>query len=834
MNDSTFAMSAAGATHWLAGISLLAIASQAMPAAAQARPDAPDRQGGAREAPGPGDIVVTARRREERLIDVPVSIAAFNGDSLAERNVDTTDRLTQLAPNVQFSSVAPSSGNSASSAIFIRGVGQSDFLASTDPGVGFYLDGVYVARSSGTAIALLDIDRVEVLRGPQGTLFGRNTIGGAVQIFSKRPDFDGFTGTLSAGLGTKDRWEVKGAVNLPVSDTLAVRLAGIVRKRDGYVRNIVTGVDQANVDTIAGRVSLLWEPSDSFRVTVLGDYTIDKTDGTATVFAGITNNAAFVRFASFLAGCPGMATIGSPVPENNDPRCANNQYLGLQPYEVASQRRSKSRTEIYGGSLTAEFDLAEGIALKSITAYRVTKPFSIRDADNTPLLILETVNRDNIKQFSQEVTLGGDAFDGRLNFLVGAYYFRETDHQYYPVYLPSQIHPVTGEELRVGGLDSNAQIKNESFAVFTQESFDITDALSLTAGIRYTRDVKKVTPAQAPSASADGFVNVGYNVGYPAPFNTTRTVCLGPPRTAAPPAVPCFGSSEFLFDNVPNRRVDSKITPMASLRYKINSQWSAYASFSQGYKSGGFNTRIIQPVISPNAPNGREFLPAFDPEVVTSYEIGTKAQIGRELRISAAAYVAKYKDIHIVVREGVAPVVRNAGDATIKGFEIESTINPVPALTIDLGVGYTDFGYDRFTPALEASQAALAPGALGRVDLDDMQAYSPKWSLSAGVAYRIDLGFAALTPRLDLSHRSRTYFDAPNTRQISQAGYEALNASLRLAEAADTWSLTGSVTNLTNKAYRVSGNSSLTASSGYAEVTYAPPRMWTLDFTYNF
>ena len=783
---------------------------------------------------GSGDIVVTARRREERLIDVPISIAAFGGNALAERSVTTTDQLSQLAPNVQFNSVAPSSGNSASAAIFIRGVGQSDFITSTDPGVGFYLDGVYVARSSGTALSLLDIDRVEILRGPQGTLFGRNTIGGAVQVFSTRPKFDGLAGSISAGIGDYGRYEVRGVINVPLADTLAIRVAGIRRERNGYVRNVITGVDQGNVDTWAGRASLSWHPASNLRFDLIGDYTLDRTNGSATVFAGINTNAAFVRIASFLAGCSGQATIASPVPENADRRCANNQYLALGPYQVAAQRQGESRTEIYGGLLNAELDLSSDVTVKSITAYRVTAPFSIRDADNTPLQILETINRDKVKQFSEEITLGGTLLDKKLSFLLGAYYFRETDFQFYPVYVPSQISLASGEELRVGGIANNADIKNTSFALFTQETFDVTDKLSITGGVRYTRDAKDVTPYAIVAPSVEGFNNVGYNVAYPGQFATTRSVCLGPARVVSPPAAPCFGSNVYLFDPVNNHRVDSKITSLATVRYKWTEQFSSYASFSQGYKSGGFNTRINQPVISPNAPTGREFLPGFDPEKVISFEIGNKVQIGRVFRLSTAGYIAKYDDIHITLREGVAPVVRNAGKATIKGFEAEGTISPVQAFNFDFGLGYTDFGYDGFTGALNASQAALAPGALGRVDLTDLQAYTPKWSISTGVSYRFSLPFGSLTPRVDLVHRSKTYFDAPNTEAIAQNGYVVQNASIRLAGEANRWALVAAVTNLTNAVYKVGGNSSLTAASGYAEATYAPPRMISADLSFNF
>lgn len=844
--------SARVATHaLLATASMLALAAISMPAFAKGVEPANAQDSGTQaaapadtqtSAPAPnetasGDIIVTARRRAEALQDVPISIAVFSGNTLSNRGVTTTDALTQLAPNVQFSSVAPSSGNSASSAVFIRGVGQTDFLGSTDPGVGMYIDGVYVARSSGSAISLLDIDRVEVLRGPQGTLFGRNTIGGAVQIFSSTPDLTHFSGSLTAGAGDYGRLEGRGFFNVPFSDSFGARLAAVYRKRDGYVHNITTGVDQANLDTFAARGSLRWKPSNAVDVTLRGDYTLDKTNGTATVFAGITNNASFVRLSSFFAGCPGMAGTGSAVPETAaiDARCANNAYLQLSPYKVAGEAPSRSRTEIIGGSLNVSIKLAPNATLTSLTAYRVTKPFSIRDADNTPLRVLETVNSDTVKQFSQEITLGGELFDGKLSYLVGGYYFHETDAQFYPVYLSSRI--VSGLETLVGGSASDAHIKNESLAFFTQETWDVTDRLSITAGLRYTRDVKEATPHQTPSPSVYGFTNVGYLVPYPGPINgVLYSVCLGsdPNRVTGAQGLPCRGSTQFLFDPVLNRRVDSKVTPMASIRYKFSDQISSYFSYSQGYKSGGFNTRIIQPVFGPNAPGGREFLPAFDPESVTSYEFGTKVQVSRTFRLSTAAYIAKYNDIQIVVREGVAPVVRNAGKATISGFEAEGAISPVRALEFNFGVGYTHFKYASLSAALEASQVTLAPNALGRVDLTDLQAYSPTWSVTTGISYRFDLGFGTLTPRFDLSHRSRTFFDAPNTPQIAQKGYEVINASVNLSSRDSRWSLVAGITNLTNQAYRVSGNSSLTASSGYAEVTYAPPRMFTVDLTYNF
>jgi iron complex outermembrane receptor protein len=788
----------------------------------------------AQETSGPEEIVVSARRREERIEDVPISVAAFSAESLADRQITNTARLSEIAPNVQFSPVAPSSGNSASSAIFIRGVGQTDFIASTDPGVGFYVDGLYFARASGTAVALLDVDRIEVLRGPQGTLFGRNTIGGAIQVISKKPTLDKLEGNVSATVGRYSRQEVTGALNLPLADSFALRFAGTFRQKDGYVTNVLNGRDLGDVDTYAGRVSAFWKPSDSFDVLWVNDYMSEDTNGSATVFGGINTAAPFVRQAAANAGCPGFTFPPTPaarVPENTDPRCPNNQWLALGPYKVASEAPTRSKLEMYGSALTATWNAADWLTLKSITGYRRTKPYSLRDADNTPQLILETINQDDVEQFTQELQFLGDAFDDRLHWQAGAYYFRETDSQFYPVYLPSRISPTTGEELQNGGLNSASDIKNSSYAFFTQETFDITKELNLTVGVRYTNDTKEATPHMYPSPSEVGFTNVGYNAPNPAPFTGTFT-CLGPVRTT--PGVVCTGATDTMFAQVLNKREDSKLTPMASLQYRWSPDLMTYVSYSKGFKSGGFNTRIIQPVVGPNAPTGREFLPAFDPEEVTAYELGAKTQLGGIARLSAAVFRSEYKDIQIVVREGVAPVVRNAGEATIDGFELEGAISPIAGLDINLGVGYTNFEYDSLGAALNASQAALAPGALGRVDLDDQQAYTPEWSGNLGVAYRIATGIGFFTPRVDGSYRSKTYFDAANTEQIAQEGYEIYNASLRYTDNAERFNITAGLTNFTDEEYRVSGNSSLTAASGYAEVVYAPPRQWFLEASYAF
>jgi iron complex outermembrane receptor protein len=278
-----------------------------------------------------------------------------------------------------------------------------------------------------------------------------------------------------------------------------------------------------------------------------------------------------------------------------------------------------------------------------------------------------------------------------------------------------------------------------------------------------------------------------------------------------------------MFAQILNKRTDSKVTPMASLQYRWLPELMTYFSYSQGYKSGGFNTRIIQPVIEPNDPTGRTYLPSFAPETVRSYEIGAKGEVASIGRLSAAVFRANYDAIQIVVREGVAPVVRNAGAATIQGFELEGSTATLHGFSADLGVGYTHFRYD-----------SLSSSVIGIVPLNGQQAYTPEWSANLGLVYHVGTQVGTFAPRVDASYRSLTFFDAPNTPQISQPAYEVYNASVRWSDNSARYSLAGGVNNFTDKAYRVSGNSSLTSSSGYAEVTYAPPRQWFIEGSASF
>jgi iron complex outermembrane receptor protein len=418
--------------HALLGASLLSLVPT-LPALAQdASPQASDDIGS-------GDIVVTARRREESLQDTPVAITAFTAELLQERQILQTQDLERVTPSLQFKPAGQLSGNSAAAVVFIRGVGQVDPTAAVDPGVGIYLDEVYLGRAVGGAIDFGDIASVEVLRGPQGTLFGRNTIGGAILVRTQQPKLGEFSGRARLRTGNDDLYEGFAALNIPLGETVAARISGGFRKRDGYVIRAFDGIDLGNEDVYSLAGGIKWEPSSDFDLFIRGDYSKRDENGAPFTFAGINEQAPVAAIASVGAGCPGATipfaplTPGNPrfgapnVPQINDPRCAND-FQQRGNYVNGGTAPVMSMSEVWGVAGTANITLTDQAGVKIITGYRETNSRGVRDADNTPLLLITTDVGSQSQQFSQEVQLQLDF--GSVNAILGGYYFDEnTDEQ---------------------------------------------------------------------------------------------------------------------------------------------------------------------------------------------------------------------------------------------------------------------------------------------------------------------------------------------------------------------------------------------------------------------
>ncbi|MGZ8310776.1 MAG: TonB-dependent receptor [Allosphingosinicella sp.] len=739
------------------------------------------------------EVIVTVRRREESLQDAPAAVTVLTGDSLERQQLVSTTDLDQVAPNLQFTSHGTLTGNNSAAQVFIRGIGQTDATAAVDPGVGIYIDDVYMGRSVGGAMEFRDISSIQVVRGPQGTLFGRNTIGGAVLITTNAPGTNAGS-TFQVGVGDDDLVEVFAAYDIPISDQWSARVSGGFRDRDGYVRRIFDNVDLGDEHTYFGQAALRWQPDATLSFTLRSDYAREDENGSPFVFRAMNERATFVAAQSAAAGCPG-ATFPPPfVPATptRDPRCGNDSQA-LGPFTNGGTYPANSSLQNYGGSFIAEWEASDALSLKSITALRHLEWSGTRDADNTPLLILHTNYASESDQFSQELQALVEV--GRFNGVIGAYYFEEDSFD--RVIVPIG-NPGTSYDTQRVSLDT------EAWAAFTQWTFDVTDALSLTAGIRYTDETKglqgslfNVAPASRPEPPIPTAL---------CPFNgapPTQTGCL------------------FLSTN----RFEQDFTAWTgsgSVQYRFSPAFMTYLSWSQGFKSGGFNQRYNA------APPGNAPI-AFGDERAETFELGFKTNPARRMRFNAAFFTTAYDDIQLTYRLGVVPLLFNAGKATIRGAEFELEWVPVTDFRIDASLGWLDNEFDSITnppPFGPVTPTAVAT-------LNSVLPFTPEWQAHVGASYTFRFGLDwELTPRVDISYTDDQFFDAGNSPEIAQDDVVVVNAGLMLRQ--DNWRVALNIYNLTDELYPTAGTSSLTTASGYAEIIYARPRNFRLSAAIDF
>ncbi len=737
------------------------------------------------------EIVVTARKRVESLQETPIAISAFSSEALERQLISSTEDLDQVSPNLQFASYGPLTGNNAAAQVYIRGIGQSDGSSGVDPGVGLYIDDVYMGRSVGGVMEFRDIANVQVLRGPQGTLFGRNTIGGAVLLTTTLPG-DEFGGSIRLGVGDDNLREVFAAVDLPVSDTLGLRVSGGMRERDGYVKRLFDGLDLGDQDTQTFQGTLRWEPSDTFTATLRADYTKTDENGSPFVYVTMNGRQAFPAAISTGAGCPG-ATFPPPfVPQDVvDPRCANDATWDLGHFTNGGNAKASSTLDNWGTSAVLQWEVSENVTLKSITAYRELEWHGSRDADNTPLLVLHTDYSSDGDQMSQELQA---LFDyGSVNGVVGAFYFEESivDTLIVPFAAPP---PLVASGAIPGSQDfQQAIVDNDNWAAFTQWTFDVTDALSLTAGVRHTEETKGIEIVSFTTTP------LGAPVVIPTTYNT--------PGVAGP------GLNILL---QPFENEYSSTTGSASVQYQFSDSFMTYLSWSQGFKSGGFNQRYN------NAPPGNVPV-AFDEEKAETYELGFKSEFGGSFRLNGAIFRTSYDEMQLTYRLGIVPLLFNAGESKIEGAELEFTYAP-GALIIEGSLGYLDNEFE---------EIAEVPGTTQTVGPSNRLPFTPELQGNLGIGYDFVAGAGTLTPRVNVSYTDEQYFDAANSVEVAQLDSVTL-LNVSLTWATDHWRVRGGLNNATDEDYRVAGNSSYSTSAGYAEAIYARPRNWFLSAEYKF
>lgn len=731
------------------------------------------------------EITITARKFEENLQNTPIAVSAFSGDALVERQVFNTDDLDQVVPNLQFANNAPLAGNNSSSQVFIRGIGQTDPTSTVDPGVGLYIDDVYIGTAVGGSMGLRDFAGVQILRGPQGTLFGRNTIGGAVLIKTTDPG-DELGGTVRGTVGADSLIDAFGAFDVPFSATLKSRFSLGMRKQDGYVIRS-DGRDLGDTDTFTGTAKLIFAPNDRLTARLLLDYTKSEENGSPLVFAAINETATFPRVASLDAGCPGLTDVAPPlglpdqaaVPMSADNRCANDlQARG--PYRNNGTFPLESTLENYGGSINIAVGLSDANEIKSITSYRVLDWTGKRDADNTPLTILHTAYDVESSQWSEELqfTHESTAWKG----VVGLYYFSQESTDIADVYLNPPPPGVQRDS-------DNNKVDNDSWAAFSQWTYNVTEALSLTAGGRYTEETKRSFPDQ---------------------FDYSN------------PAVKQLPVQwyEATFD---------AFTASASIAYQFTDDIMAYASYSEGFKGGGWNSHFNAVMTTAQL----DALHDFKPEEADTIEVGFKLELlGNTLRLNGAVFTSDYTDMQVTYRgpapAGVAPFLTNAGSASIDGAELELTWAPTTDLMIDASIGHLDAAIDD----LDNIPLAILPPGLRE---GNVLPFAPEWQAHAGASYDIHVADFELTPRVDVSYKDTTFFDATNSVEIAQLDdVTVVNASFTFKPTEGAWRVTLGVNNATDETYPIAGNSSFTTGSGYAEIAYSRPREWFAAATYDF
>jgi iron complex outermembrane receptor protein len=483
-------------------------------------------QGPAAALAGLEEIVVTARKREERLQDTPLSIVGFSRDDIERRQIVTLADVGQHAPNVQFH--ASGVGGKNSGQAFIRGVGQSDYFMTTDPGVGVYVDGVYLARSLGSIFDLVDIERIEVLRGPQGTLYGKNTIGGAINIVSAKPSLTEASGRVEAKIGRFSRVDVRGRAEVPlVEDKLAAKVAVSSRNADGYGRRLLTGEEMGdeNSDAIQGVVR--WAAADNVELMVAAD----KTRVRETFSQSHLEEIAAVP----LVGLYNMF-IGP----------YDNRYITADPYDSNATENNYNNLDIWGVSGTLEWDLG-GAVFKSISAYRHMKARFGTDPDGSPVTIVNEDDYNRQRQFTQELQLTGKSLNDRLDWVLGAYYLHENAYTLVEVFIYPELASAIGLDLsRI--IDSTQ--KTQSMSVYGQASYALTDKLNATLGARYTHEKKD--------------------------YDTSLYLFL---------------SDVYLIDPTTRKNNWNSFSPRIGLDYRWTEDFMTYISAASGFKSGGFNGR---------------------------------------------------------------------------------------------------------------------------------------------------------------------------------------------------------------------------------------------------
>lgn len=793
----------------LATASMLAIMAIPAPLYAQ--------QNDGEEAQGNSDdvIIVTANRRAESIQDAPMSITAFGGDELANRSITSIEQVGAIAPGVQISTYQ------GDTSIFIRGIGTPTIIAGTDSSTATYIDGVYISRPAAIGPLFFDIERIEVLRGPQGTLYGRNATGGAVNIVTNRPT-DILEGSLQLTVGNYDRIRLAGALSGPINDSIRARLAFQWEDRGGYAT--VTRPDNStekveDKEDYSIRLTVEADLSPDATLTLNGDY----------YHADDKANAYFYASAGYADEIPGW--YGTREGSQTLP------YFGMKNAGRVSAAASRdifadvpyfNKVENWGLGATLDWDISD-YNLKVIGSYRDTNPFSQNEFDLSDAYVNYVGREEDHWQWSGEVQLSSPA-DKPFSWIAGAYYFQERNiidndifgNFWEPILIQGfmdlqaagvlppfpVVFPNTDLccELHLTGAQDT-----KAWAGYLDTRWDVSDQITVRLGGRYSEERR------------DGRQNFDL-VMLPdiriAPNTIFFPNAISEDRAATQPDP--FG---FVVAPVNGPTTFRAFTPKLGIDFKPTDDVLLYASVQRGFKSGGYNI-------------GSSQRDPFEPEKIWSYEIGARTELlDRALLLNASAFWYDYTNLQAQDSVGNQPIIRNVGKARVRGFEVETVARPTDFLRLEGAFTYVDaqFTEGQLTEALRPAPLTQAPGSLLR-DLDGLRLpRAPRWKFSlAGQVEQPVGGAGRVTARAEYHWQSKIYFTVFNIDAASQESYGLLRASLGFTSADDKWSVRLFGDNLTGETYFT--NQILTGTVYGAEFVgpLGTPRIYGVDLRFNF
>lgn len=740
------------------------------------------------------EVQVRARRRDERALDVPGAVSILDQGTLEAVSADDLRGIGDFVPNLDISLSGGAGGAPGEATVYLRGVGQIEPGIFADPGVGIYVDGMYIARSQGSVLDLLDVERVEVVRGPQGTLFGKNSTGGAIQLIT-RPPGRRAKGRLGATVGSLDRLDAEVGFEGPLSERWSAALALRSTRRDGYARSLASGETFNDDDGWSARGAASWQGNAGSRLDL-------------SLRAWQERQASLDQSLLEILGAP-LLDFYNRVLSDSGGTVLDERFITGDLDRSFSDFPGFSRGDVLAGlarfsHTTPRFDLL------SISGYRQYTYEGSSDFDGTPIRYFDRSYEQEQDQWSQEIQVSGDALGGRLNVLVGGIYFEEHPVDtgltqtfeglfegleaapgaiYAPPGVPPSLchpgppppgvpcfggtgNPLNGAFFFGDGLLDRLAIETTSWALFGEASMAVHERWSLSAGLRYTYEKKAFDFFTSPKNSPD------------------------------------------------RRLLDSEdwqaLSPRLTLSFRANDDWRLYASAAHGFKSGGFNAgRSLS----------RTALNPYDQESLWAYEGGFKGTLfGRRLQWTGALFHYDYEDIQfasfLLLDGEIFLVIQNAAEARLQGFEMEVEVRPADAWILSAAVGHVDSEYTD----LRASGGAPQDGVVPK---------TPEWTLQGSVQYVLDLGDrGSMSLRADVSSKSKLFHDVANSPSIARPASTLINGRILYAPTGDRWEIALSGTNLGDERYLEHGFAAISA--GLATGIAGRPREWGLSVLYRF